>query len=206
MVGSMKDWIFAHRGDWHPNLPPNSSQALSAAFSNGFAVETDVRDYQGNLVVSHDPCIDPNAQHFDGLFDSNKRIAINVKSDGLSDSIAQNLNTIRSSKSFIFDCSFPELLRYKRLGIPHAMRLSEYEKEMPWTPDYIWLDAFDSDWWIKSEQVHELMKRIPTVIVSPELHKRDHRQVWEKTKGLRQSGIDVLICTDFPHEAAKEFQ
>jgi hypothetical protein len=206
MVGLMTDWIFAHRGDWHPDLQPNSSHALSNAFTNGFAIETDVRDFHGKLVISHDPCIDSNAQSFEELLGKTHRIAINIKSDGLSELIARNLDSIAASKSFIFDCSFPELLRYKRLGIPHAMRISEYEKKLPWNPDYIWLDAFESDWWLEDLAAQELMKKIPTVIVSPELHKRDHRQVWDKVKSLRHSGVEVSICTDFPNRLAEEFK
>jgi hypothetical protein len=206
MVGLMTDWIFAHRGDWHPDLLPNSSQALSNAFTNGFAIETDVRDFHGKLVISHDPCIDSNAQSFEELLGGTHRIAINIKSDGLSELIARNLDSIAASKSFIFDCSFPELLRYKRLGIPHAMRISEYEKELPWNPDYVWLDAFDSDWWLEDLATHELMKKIPTVVVSPELHKRDHHQVWDKIKSLRKLGIEISICTDFPNRLAEEFK
>ena len=205
MVGLMKDWIFAHRGSWHPDLMPNSSSALSEAFASGFALETDVRDSQGELVVSHDPCKDSNAQRFNELFIKNQRIAINIKSDGLSELLEEHLDQIISSKSFIFDCSFPELLRYKTLGIPHAIRLSEFEKELPWTPDYIWLDAFESDWWLEDAHTYELMKNIPTVIVSPELHKREHHHVWNKVKSLRQSGVEISVCTDFPNELAGEF-
>ena len=206
MVGLMTDWIFAQRGDWHPDLKPNSSQSLSNAFTNGYAIETDVRDFQGKLVISHDPCIDSSAQSFEELLGKKHRIAINIKSDGLSELIARNLELIAASRSFIFDCSFPELLRYKRLGIPHAMRISEYEKELPWNPDYIWLDAFESDWWLEDMAAHEIMNRIPTVIVSPELHKREHQQVWDKVKSLRQSGIEISICTDFPNRLVEEFK
>ena len=206
MVGLMTDWIFAHRGDWHPDLQPNSSQSLSNAFTNEYAIETDVRDFQGKLVISHDPCIDSSAQSFEELLGETHRIAINIKSDGLSELIARNLDSIAASKSFIFDCSFPELLRYKRLGIPHAMRISEYEKELPWNPDYVWLDAFDSDWWLEDLAAHELMKKIPTVVVSPELHKRDHHQVWDKIRSLRKLGIEISICTDFPNRLAEEFK
>jgi hypothetical protein len=202
----MQDWIFAHRGDWHPDLLPNSSTALSNAFLNGFAVETDVRDFHGELVVSHDPCTSTAAQRFTELFSPGHRVAINIKSDGLSGSLAKHLDHIVTSKSFIFDCSFPELLRYRSLGIPHAMRLSEYEKEFPWTPNYIWLDAFESNWWLEDLPTHELMKKIPTVIVSPELHKRDHKAVWDKAKSLRRSGVEILICTDFPNQLAEEFK
>jgi citrate lyase beta subunit len=86
------------------------------------------------------------------------------------------------------------------------MRISEYEKELPWNPDYVWLDAFDSDWWLEDLAAHELMKKIPTVVVSPELHKRDHRQVWDKIKRLRKLGIEIAICTDFPNRLAEEFK
>jgi hypothetical protein len=200
----MHDWIFAHRGNWHPNLPPNSSDALSKAFLNGFAVETDVRDSQGELVISHDPCSNPEAQRFNQLFSNNQRIAINIKSDGLSGLLAMHIEQILQSNSFIFDCSFPELLRYKKVGIPHAMRLSEYEKGFPWTPNYIWLDAFESDWWIEDSYTLDLIKKIPAVVVSPELHKRPHHEVWNKVKTLRKSGVNVSVCTDFPETLAQE--
>ena len=200
----MHDWIFAHRGNWHPNLPPNSSDALSKAFSNGFAVETDVRDFQGELVISHDPCSNPEAQRFNQLISNNQRIAINIKSDGLSSLLRMHTEQILQSNSFIFDCSFPELLRFKKVGIPHAMRLSEYEKEFPWTPNYIWLDAFESDWWIEDSYTLDLIKKIPAVVVSSELHKRPHDEVWNKVKTLRKSGVNVSVCTDFPEQLAKE--
>lgn len=200
----MRNWIFAHRGDWHPDLSPNSLEAISKAFSKGFAVETDIRDFQGHLVVSHDPCSDPNAQKFSELFSSYQRMAINIKSDGLSGLIEMHVENILQSNSFIFDCSFPELLRYRKLGIPHALRLSEFEKELPWTPEYIWLDAFDSDWWLEDSHTLNLISKIPTVVVSPELHRRHHGDVWNKVLSLRNSGVEISICTDFPELLASE--
>ena len=45
--------------------------------------------------------------------------------------------------------------------------MPEYEKELPWNPDYIWLDAFNDDWWIKDAKIRKLMDQTPTIIVSP---------------------------------------
>lgn len=199
----MHDWIFAHRGCWYPHLSTNSITALENAFSSGFAIETDVRDFMGNLVISHDPCVDDEALRFQDVFLPGRRIAINIKSDGLSKLFRDYLELIISSDSFAFDCSFPESLRYRKYGIPHALRISEYERELPWTPNYLWLDSFESDWWLKDPKILKIMEKVPTVVVSPELHKRDHREVWEKIFSLRQSGVSVQICTDYPDDFLK---
>jgi hypothetical protein len=109
---------------------------------------------------------------------------------------------ISDSQSFVFDCSFPELLKYKRSGIPHALRISEFEKELHWEPNYIWLDAFESDWWLEDLAILKMIEKIPTIVVSPELHKRDFSKVWEKVLMLRSSGVEISVCTDFPNELA----
>jgi hypothetical protein len=45
--------IFAHRGFWKEGgFTPNSIESLESAFEKGFAVETDVRDQQEEIVIS----------------------------------------------------------------------------------------------------------------------------------------------------------
>ena len=46
--------IIAHRGFWLEKSEQNSLKAFKKAFENGFGVETDVRDFNGELVISHD--------------------------------------------------------------------------------------------------------------------------------------------------------
>lgn len=46
--------IIAHRGFWKIASEKNSLVAFERAFSNGYGVETDIRDLMGGLVVEHD--------------------------------------------------------------------------------------------------------------------------------------------------------
>ena len=198
----MNQWILAHRGEWDEHVTPNSIQSLENAFLHGFGVETDIRDLDGALVISHDPCKGSEYDGIDKFLKKENRIAINIKSDGLVPLLKSARDLINTSKSFVFDCSFPELLKFKRAGIDHAIRISEFEKELSWEPNYIWLDAFESDWWLNDKTTLDLIGKIPSVVVSPELHKRDHSKVWRKVLELRSAGLDISICTDFPNELA----
>ena len=198
----MKQWIFAHRGDWNNQVAPNSELSIRNALHSGFGVETDIRDLNGEIVISHDPCVGTSYEKFSDFIDKSSRIAINIKSDGLVDRFQDYTQQIRESESFVFDCSFPELIKYKRSGIPHAIRISEYERELAWKPDYIWLDCFESDWWLEDTSVLEIMKATPTVAVSPELHGRKHAKVWQRVIQLRSEGLNLSVCTDFPNELA----
>ena len=198
----MNQWILAHRGEWNEQVIANSTQSLEDAFLHGFGVETDIRDLDGELVISHDPCKGSEYEGFDKFVRKENRIAINIKSDGLVPLLESARDLIKTSKSFVFDCSFPELMKFKRAGIDHAIRISEFEKGLSWEPNYIWLDAFESDWWLEDTTTLDLIEKIPTVVVSPELHKRDHSKVWQKVLELRSTGLDISICTDFPNQLA----
>ncbi len=46
--------ILAHRGIWNKKLKKNSLDALTLALDMGFGIETDIRDRNGVLVISHD--------------------------------------------------------------------------------------------------------------------------------------------------------
>jgi glycerophosphoryl diester phosphodiesterase len=198
----VNQWILAHRGEWNEQVIANSTQSLEDAFLHGFGVETDIRDLDGELVISHDPCKGSEYEGFDKFVRKENRIAINIKSDGLVPLLESARDLIKTSKSFVFDCSFPELMKFKRAGIDHAIRISEFEKGLSWEPNYIWLDAFESDWWLEDTTTLDLIEKIPTVVVSPELHKRDHSKVWQKVLELRSTGLDISICTDFPNQLA----
>ena len=198
----MNQWILAHRGEWGEQVIANSTQSLKNAFLHGYGVETDIRDLDGVLVISHDPCKGSEYDGFDKFLRKENRIAINIKSDGLVPLLESARDLINTSKSFVFDCSFPELLKFKHAGIDHAIRISEFEKELSWEPNYIWLDAFESDWWLNDKTTLDLIGKIPTVVVSPELHKRDHSKVWQRVLELRSTGLDISVCTDFPNQLA----
>jgi hypothetical protein len=202
MSKGAKQWVFAHRGAWNSQVTPNSALSIQNALHNGFGVETDIRDLNGEIVISHDPCVGNDYEKFSDFVGKGSRIAINIKSDGLVKGIQNYTGQLKESGSFVFDCSLPELIKYKKAGIPHAIRISEYERELPWKPDYIWLDCFESDWWLEEASVLEVMEATPVVVVSPELHKRDHTRVWQRVLELRSTGLNLSVCTDFPDELA----
>jgi glycerophosphoryl diester phosphodiesterase len=118
----VKKWILAHRGEWNQDVPANSAASLNGAILHGFGIETDIRDQDSELVISHDPCTNAEYERFEQFLRQDSRIAINIKSDGLLTKLEPMRSLITDSKSFVFDCSFPELLRFKRAGIPHAIR------------------------------------------------------------------------------------
>jgi hypothetical protein len=194
------EWILAHRGFWKTRSEMNTSDAIESAFQMGFGVETDFRDFQGKLVLSHDIIHEQVFIPFDG-FNSSDRYAINLKADGLAELMVSHLISIRDSNSFVFDGSIPEMVRYRDSGIPHALRLSEYETELPWKSDYLWIDSFESDWWLSDPKINALFETHHLVFVSPELHRRDHRYAFEAfVRFRRQYGENFSVCTDFPSE------
>lgn len=79
--------IISHRGYWKNNSEKNTKISFERSFRLGFGTETDIRDFNGNLVISHD--IPTNTSiSIDDFFEiynrhSNSILALNIKSDGL---------------------------------------------------------------------------------------------------------------------------
>ena len=46
--------IIGHRGYWLQETEKNSEVAFYRSLQNGFGIETDIRDYCGKIVISHD--------------------------------------------------------------------------------------------------------------------------------------------------------
>ena len=82
--------ILAHRGYWEKLSERNTEEALKKAFAKGYGIESDIRDYDGKLVISHDPanknCM-PAEELFKELAKYNNKLcfAINIKADGLGE-------------------------------------------------------------------------------------------------------------------------
>ncbi len=205
--GFMKSKIYCHRGFWTSIDQQNSIGAFSKAIASGYGIETDIRDHLNRIVISHDPATDPELD-LGVLPKTGTPIAINIKSDGLIKIGLDEIKEYVSNRgSFVFDASIPEMLKYQELNIPHALRLSEYEREIPWKSQFIWLDSFNSDWWLNSEILKKLTESHFVVVVSPELHARPFKSVWEAiciemTKGNENLGI----CTDFPDQFLEMLQ
>lgn len=212
--------ILAHRGFWKVPEEKNSWTALERAFVKGFGVETDIRDQNGKLVISHDPptgrCI-----KFQDLLSLYRRhgapgpMALNVKADGLQSLFAAELaqGGIAAHDYFFFDMSIPDALGYARQNLPIYTRESEIEP----TPHLldkaqgIILDCFHSDWITPAKILHHLQAGRSVMLISPELHGRDPARAWAEWRALteprveRRAGIRLMLCTDRPREAKEAF-
>lgn len=212
--------ILAHRGLWTELPQRNTRTALRNAFDLGFGVETDIRDHNGELVISHDmatrDCIplsvmlqDYNAAGRPG------QLALNIKSDGLAGPLMDELSAFEGmrEKAFVFDMSVPDTLHYLRKdGLRVFTRHSEYEPQPPLELQAagIWMDCFVNQWVDPTEIIHRIRLGQIIAVVSPELHKRErYQEYWRFLKmHLDHSGIDrglleksLMLCTDYPREA-----
>jgi hypothetical protein len=205
--------IISHRGFWVKPDEKNSELAFDRSFSLGFGVETDIRDAKQQLVISHDMPAGAELS-LESLFEKAVAVsnyeqlifALNVKSDGLAQTLGKMLDKFRKLDCFVFDMAIPDMRGYFDFGIPVFTRLSEYETVPVWLDrsSGVWLDAFDSEWYTLGiiEGLRKLNKKV--CIVSPELHGRPHLELWENLKPLaKDSGI--ILCTDFPVEASRFF-
>lgn len=205
--------ILAHRGHWREPSEKNGFAAFERAWDNGHGIETDLRDLDGRVVVSHDPPL-RGALDFEAFLEAyaargnETPLALNIKADGLCSAAAQTLVKHKIRNFFVFDMSVPDSLHYLRAGLPVFLRLSEYESQTSLFDRAVgvWLDAFEREWWTSHtvRGLHAAGKMI--AIVSSELHGRPHSDLWRTLQAL-DAGTrdDVMLCTDFPDEAARFF-
>lgn len=205
--------ILSHRGCWQKEKEKNTAPAFERAFSLGFGIETDIRDYNGELVISHD-IADVKALKLEHLFDIYKRVgknvplALNIKADGLQLKLRESLGKYAIENYFVFDMSVPEALVYRRYEFKIFARQSEYES-VPVLYDAaagVWLDEFHSHWVTEAVVATHKTNNKKVCIVSPDLHKRDYQTEWNDYRNIqrRLADVSIMLCTDFP-EKAKEF-
>ena len=205
--------IISHRGYWKNTNEMNMPVAFERSFRMGYGTETDLRDYNGSLVISHDiasnECMSAKA-FFELLlkYDNKLTIALNIKSDGLQDLIRLVMEELPIQNYFVFDMSIPDMVQYNKLRIPFFSRQSEYEKNVVFYEEChgVWLDAFESIWYDIELIVSHINKGKKVAIVSPDLHKREVWPLWHKLKDAKINEVDnVLLCTDIPQQAKNFF-
>jgi hypothetical protein len=74
-----------------------------------------------------------------------------------------------------------------------------------WEPSFIWLDCFESDWWLQDSETLQLFSSQKVVVVSSELHSRNPSEMWGFLKNkMKVSNFNFGICTDKP-KAFRDF-
>ena len=204
--------IIAHRGYWKKKEEKNMKSALERAKGHCIGTETDFRDFNGKLVVSHNvadsSCLP--AECFFSLYHGTKyTLALNVKADGIQQMLFELLSKYEIENYFCFDMSIPDTLGYIDAGLKFFVRESEYEKinELYENAEGVWIDGFKTDEWISFELIGNHRRNGKKVcIVSSELHGRNKDCLWKRLKIddiLKDDGI--ILCTDFPEEAKEYF-
>ena len=206
--------ILCHRGWWDRPEEKNSPAALERAFAAGLGVETDLRDFAGAIVVSHDP---PTTRGLDvdGLLAlhaaaPHTTLALNIKADGLAAPASKALADHGvSGSAFVFDMAVPDQLQWLRTDVATFTRHSDVEPDpvLYLASDGVWLDDFGPlRWWTAGTVRRHLDAGKRVAVVSPELHGRDHRDAWDEIFAAGLYRHDRLaLCTDLPAEALEAF-
>lgn len=204
--------VIAHRGLWYNPSEKNSLYALKNAIDNGFGIETDIRDYCGEIVISHD-IPDDKCEKLYKLFEyynsvnSSVILALNIKSDGIQKKLKDLIKKYSIKNYFLFDMSIPEFVININEDLKCYTRNSDIESECVLYEKVtgVWLDSFyDMNWINYNNITSHLSNNKKVCVVSPELHNKDYSNTW---KMLKENILNenILICTDFPKQAKEYF-
>lgn len=212
--------IISHRGFWYKQTEKNTMDSFKRSFDNGFGIETDVRDSNEKLVISHDVPINNSLLTLEELLILYKRykndlpLFLNIKSDGIKDLINNLLSDFKITNYCLFDMSIPEMNRYAfDSSINFFTRLSDLEKEpiLICKSKGIWIDSFNGEY-PKFEDLNEYVeKKYKLAFVSPELHNRKYEEFWDNLKSwilndsINLKNENLYICTDLPLKAEEFF-
>lgn len=205
--------ILAHRGCWNEGVKSNSPQALRSALEMGFGFESDLRDYCGELVISHD-IAGATCQKAEEIFQWLREFhdqycfAVNIKADGVKELLTEGLERHQIKNYFTFDMSATQMIEFRQQGLVYFTRQSEIEPVPIMYKDAagVWIDGFYNDDWITAELLNQhIACGKTTCIVSPDLHKRPHLDFWRRLLRFDVDFDKVMLCTDFPLDAANVF-
>lgn len=205
-------YILAHRGYWLYKEEENTLDAFQRAYENGFGIETDVRDYNEQLVISHNiPAAGCTA--FSDFADQYAKegkslpLALNVKADGMQKILKNILQLYEIDHYFMFDMSIPEQVVYIHDGFHTFSRQSEYEREiiMYGQTEGVWMDEFKTAWITEEIIANHLANGKRIGIISSEIHNQDSDRLWNIIAPF-QNSEKLLLCTDEPMKARNFFK
>ena len=164
-------------------------------------VEIDVRDYDGDLRLVHDP-LQSGERLADWLAGYRHALLIfNVKCDGLEDHLRTLAAQHGIERYFFLDVANPTLVRLAREGERRAaVRFSEYEPiefalAFAGQVDWVWVDCFTR---LPLDLVTHvrLRQHFRFCLVSPELQGHPRARIAEFRAQLHGLPVDA-VCSDF---------
>ena len=206
--------IISHRGFWEKGNEQNTMIAFSRSVINNYGIETDLRERNGEIIISHDIQVGENILYFSEfllLYKNSKKnlpLFLNIKSDGMIKIIKNNLNSYDISNYYLFDMSIPETKKYAEDSCMNFItRISDIEKYPLFINESkgFWIDSFYGNYPDFGYLDTLLNPKYIFCFVSPELHNRSEIEFWIMLKKwIRKRKIcsdKVLLCTDKPKEA-----
>jgi hypothetical protein len=170
------------------------------------AVEFDVRDSGGRLIVTHDPFTDGMLLSTYLTAANGRFLIVNVKSAGIEETVMDHLRLYAPASDYFFlDCTVPAMIGLVARHIKQfAVRFSEVEpleSVMVWAgkAQWVWVDCFTQFILTKEieEQLHAAGFKI--CLVSPELQGR-HLDIHPYIERCRLEQLDVdAVCTKAWH-------
>jgi hypothetical protein len=164
-------------------------------------IEVDVRDYDGDLRLVHDPLL--SGERLEDLLAAYRHalIIFNVKCDGLEGRILGLAAQYRVNDFFFLDVANPTLVNLARRGVRQAaVRYSEYEPlefalAFAGKVDWVWIDCF-TRLPVDRETHSRLRAHFKLCLVSPELQKHPRAMIGAFREQLRGMPLDA-VCTDY---------
>ena len=194
--------LFAHRR--------NTVEELRAT-ATSYGVEVDVRTYDGELVLHHEPFSGGTPLRAWLADYAHAGLIVNVKEDGLEDAVLALLAEHGVEQFFFLDQPFPTLVKTGRRGERRcAVRVSEYEPvaqalAVAHLVDWVWVDCF-TRFPLAAADVDALRTAgLRTCLVSPELQGRAEAA---EAADLAARAADVglapdAVCTKRPEQWAE---
>ena len=174
--------------------------------SNDLGVEVDIRSNGENLIIHHDPF--KQGEYFKEWLKAYNHgtLILNVKEEGLEETLIQIMSQYNIDDYFFLDQSFPFLRKAASMGEKRcAVRVSEYENietalSLSGMVDWVWVDCFNH-FPLNNEDANRLKNAgFKLCIVSPELQGRsDHNHIKEFRSKIELLGINGdAVCTKYP--------
>jgi len=188
--------IISHRGYWEKPSQQNTLEALFLGLVYSDGIELDLRMYNRKIVVSHDSICSPEKiLYFEDLIKLEKQLpnklwALNIKEDGIAESLVKILKLYPSLNYFCFDMSFPETVKYIRHNLKIASRLSDLENENIFISEHSDFYLIDSFYKVNKPPV-KFRKNL--FLISSELHNKNYaiNDMYDE-----ETFNEIFLCTD----------
>ena len=168
-------------------------------------IEVDIRSYKNKIIVNHEPFLD-SISFDDWLkFYKHRFLIVNLKEEGLENSVLEKLEKFNIQNFFFLDQSFPFLIKTVTSGEKRtAVRVSKYESldtalALSNLANWIWVDYFGS-FPLKNSEIEKLKNaNFKICLVSPELQGFSLSYTENFKREINNKGfVFEGICTKFP--------